>query len=77
MSLALLGVAHGAGLTDDGDLHLTWVGHLVLDALSDLGRECGDRVVVGILCPYDDTELTSGLDSIGLHDAGVGEGELL
>ena len=32
----LLGVADAAGLADDGDLDLPWVGHLVLDALSDL-----------------------------------------
>ena len=32
----LLGVADAAGLADDGDLDLPRVGHLVLDALSDL-----------------------------------------
>ena len=32
----LLGVADAAGLADDGNLDLPRVGHLVLDALSDL-----------------------------------------
>ena len=32
----LFGVSYGAGLADDGNLNLTWVGHFVLDLLSDI-----------------------------------------
>ena len=37
--LRLFRVAHGASLTNHGDLHLARIGHLILDLLGDLVRE--------------------------------------
>ena len=72
MCCGLLGVADGAGLTDDGDLHLSWVGHLVLDTLGDLSRERGYAVIICVLCPDDDTQFATSLDGVGLDYPWVG-----
>ena len=68
--------ADGAGLADDGDFHLTGVGHLVLDALCYLSRELFGLGVVNLVGADYHAQFAACLDGIGLDDAGVGEGEL-
>ena len=73
----LLGVADAAGLADDGDLDLTGVGHLILNAASNLLGERRDGAIIGVLCPDDDAQLAPCLDGVGLDDAGVRGGQRL
>ena len=73
----LLGVCYAAGLADDGDLHLTRIGHLVLNLGGDLVREFGALLVVHLVGSHDNAKLTSSLDGIGLGNARIAHGYCL
>lgn len=66
----LLGVCYAAGLADDGDLHLTRIGHFVLNLGGNLVRELGALLVVHLVGSHDDAKFTSCLDGIGLGNTG-------
>ena len=68
VSHGLLGVTDGAGFTDDGDFDLSGIGHLVLDAASDVGAEHLGLLVVNLLGTDDDAEFATRLDGVGLGD---------
>ena len=74
---SLFGETYCSGFTDDSDFDLTGVGHFVLDATSDFGREFFGLSVVDLVGPDDYAELATGLNCVGLDNAGIGEGELL
>ena len=65
---SLLGERHSASLADDGDLHLSWVGHLILNLLGDVGAECINFLVRNLVGTYDDTQLAASLDGISLYE---------
>ena len=62
--VSLAGVAYGACLADYRNLHLTGIGHFVLNLLGDVGWENLDALVVNLVGTDDDAELTTGLDGI-------------
>ena len=63
----LASVAHGTGFADYRNLYLTGIGHLVLNLLGDIGRECLGGLIIDLVGTHNDAELTTSLDSIGLH----------
>ena len=67
----LFGIGNAAGLADDSNLHLSGIGHLVLDLRGDIGTEGLGLGIVHLVGTDDDTELTACLDGIGLRDTGI------
>ena len=64
-------VAYGACFTDNRNLYLTRIGHLILYLLGDFGLECLGGFVVNLVGTDDNAEFTAGLDGVGLCYAGV------
>lgn len=54
-SVKLLGEAHRTCLANYGNLDLTWISHLVLDAFGDFTTEGCDRVIIRTLGTDDHT----------------------
>ena len=59
--MKLFSVTNCTGFTDDCDLYLTWIGHLILNLLGDLRREALRLLVVDLVCTHDHTQLTTRL----------------
>ncbi len=73
----LLGVRHTACLSDDRNLHLTRIGHFVLNLFCNFRAELLALCIVHLVGTDDDTQLASGLDSIRLRYARIAHGYCL
>ena len=69
--MELLGVADGTGFANNGDLHLTGIGHLVLYASGYVGTEGFNLSVVNLIGTHNDTQFTACLNGISLGDTVV------
>ena len=67
--IELLSVAYRTRFTDYGDLHLSGIGHLVLDTTSNVGTERFDLLIVNLIGTDNDTKFTTSLNSLGLRYA--------
>ena len=66
----LLGVAHRTRFANDGNFHLTRIGHFVLDTRCDVVRKIFDFFVVNLVGTDDYAQLSTGLDSVSFTTPG-------
>ena len=69
--------AYGTCLTDNGNLHLSRIGHFILDALGNLIREAFGLGIVNLVGTDNDTQFAAGLYCVSLDYTGIRKGELL
>ena len=61
----LFGVTDRTGLTDNRNLHLSRIGHFVLNLLGNVVRKIISLLVGDLFAAYDNPKLPTGLDCIG------------
>ena len=66
---------HRTSLPQDGDLHLARVGQLLLDGHGDVSTQLGGGLVSQSMAVGDHADFATGLDGVGLLDAGEAAGE--
>ena len=66
----LLGVAHRTRFANDGNFHLTRIGHFVLDTSCDVVRKIFDFFVVNLVGTDNHTQLSTGLDGVSFTTPG-------
>ena len=64
--IRLFGVRNGAGFADHSDLHLTGIGHFVLDLLGDIVRQSFRFLIRKLVGADDHAQFAAGLNGIGL-----------
>ena len=72
----LLGVLGRSHLSDDRDLDLTRILHIVLDLLGNLTGKFNNAQVVHLVRLDDDAYLAPGLNGVGFFHAGEGLGNV-
>ena len=77
LAFCLSSIIHSACLADDGDFHLTGIGHFILNLLGYLARKELGLLVVDLVGTNDNTKLATGLYSIGLCYTGIRHRKLL
>ena len=70
----LLGISHAAGLTDNRNLNLTRIGHLVLNLCCNLVRELDAFLVAHLVGTDNHAQLATCLDGVSLNHARVAHG---
>lgn len=72
----LFGEADSSGLADNGDLHLTRIGHLVLNSFGYFSRQFLCLGIVDLIGSDNDAQLAAGLNSVGLEHSGIAQSKL-